>query len=105
MSKPISPKYWQTCATPAVLLQFLSSRTSERKLRLFACACARQVWHLLPEEPSRSVIQVSERFADGRANVSELMEARQAAKLSAESAWVLWDEGIPEAAESALATG
>jgi hypothetical protein len=85
-------------------LAFIRGKMSDRKLRLFACACARQAWHLLPEESSRAVIQVSERFADGRASVSEMKEAGREAKRSAESAWVLWDEGIPEAAESALAT-
>jgi hypothetical protein len=33
---------WLTCTDPSVLLQFIRANASERKLRLFACAYARQ---------------------------------------------------------------
>ncbi len=45
-----------------------------RKLRLFACACCRRIWHLLEEE-DRQAVGLSERFADGRASRAELEEA------------------------------
>jgi hypothetical protein len=44
---------WQACADPQPMLEFLRGKASDRKLRLFACACVREVWHLLPEEASR----------------------------------------------------
>jgi hypothetical protein len=37
---------------------------SGRKLRLFAVACARHVWHLLDDELSRTAIELSEHSAD-----------------------------------------
>jgi hypothetical protein len=32
---------WLRCADPDAMLRLLSGRVSERKLRLFACACQR----------------------------------------------------------------
>ncbi len=87
-------------------------RVSDRKLRLWACACCRQVWHLLaddavcercrtyrqnlPPDPgcsdcggtgrvnrSRRAVEVAERFADGLATDEE----RHAAWQGASNAW------------------
>ncbi len=38
---------------------------SERKLRLFACACCRQVWRRLPT-PCREAVEATEKFAEER---------------------------------------
>ncbi len=64
---------WLTSTDPAAMLQLLSLSNpafpalkliSDRKLRLFACACCRQVWHLLDAD-SRRAVEVAERYADG----------------------------------------
>ncbi len=90
---------WLTCANPAPMLEFLRGkssdlfnslfdnsqpfemnpkllrgRTSNRKLRLFASGCARRVWNIL-EERSRKVVEVSERYADGMADLTALAAA------------------------------
>jgi hypothetical protein len=54
---------WLACTQPVPMLGFLRGKASERKLRLFACACCRLVWHLLPE-PCHRLIQAVEGYAD-----------------------------------------
>jgi hypothetical protein len=67
---------WLGCTDPEPMLRFLQEQqTSERKLRLLACACCRQVWHLLSPR-SRQAVEVAERFADGQASDPELYRAR-----------------------------
>ncbi len=56
-----------------------NGRESERKLRLFACACCRWIWPRLTEARSRKAVETAERYADGLANEAELRRARAAA--------------------------
>jgi hypothetical protein len=73
---------WLNCSAPEPMLEFLrtSSDASERKLRLFACACARRVWHLLTNERSRACVAVAERIAEGAATKAERHEVARAAE-------------------------
>lgn len=65
---------WLTGADPTPMLKFAQGKLRRRAVRLFACACCRRLWHLLPAD-SRTGVEVAERFADGRASTAELDEA------------------------------
>jgi hypothetical protein len=49
-------------------------RISERKLRLFFCACCRQVWHLILYKRNRKIVEDSERYADGLEDIKTLQK-------------------------------
>jgi hypothetical protein len=69
---------WLACADPLRMLTFLEGRASERKLRLFAVACCRRVWHRLGDKRSQIAVETAEKYADGRANETELSSVRAA---------------------------
>src|SRR5437867_2460076 len=56
---------WLACPDPGPMLQFLSGKVSERKLRLFACACARRLLPLLREPRLEKVLLLAEQVAEG----------------------------------------
>jgi hypothetical protein len=77
---------WSSSTDPDPILAFLRERASERKLRLFAVACCRRIWHLLPEGPCRTAIEVAEEYAEGLLGEEELSMAEEAAAAVAEAA-------------------
>ncbi|HWG41645.1 MAG TPA: hypothetical protein VN688_02585 [Gemmataceae bacterium] len=54
------------------------------KLRLFAIACCRRIWHLIPPGMSRDRVETAERFAMGQATKGELAAANVGATLEIE---------------------
>src|SRR5690349_21214159 len=66
---------WLSCADPYQMLFQLPGNPSERKVRLFCCACCRLVWEKLKEPEARRAIKLSEAFADDPAIEPELMAA------------------------------
>jgi hypothetical protein len=69
-----------------LMLDFLRGEANDRKLRLFACACCRRVWHLLTDDRSREAVTLTERFADGQASAKALTAAKLAARRAARQA-------------------
>src|SRR5262245_49612654 len=53
---------WLACADAETMLAFLDTRVSDRKFRLFGCACCRRIWHLILTPPGRAAVEASERY-------------------------------------------
>jgi hypothetical protein len=68
---------WDACAEPTPMLRFLRGRGSDRKLRLFACACCRRIPDGLDQKACQIAVETAERFADGLASPAELATARK----------------------------
>jgi hypothetical protein len=71
---------WLAGTDPWRMLDFLSGKTSERKLRLFACACCRQpAFFDLWTTANTAALTTAERYADGQGNLDQLRRAARAA--------------------------
>jgi hypothetical protein len=66
---------WLAGGDPDEMLDFLGGRGSDRKWRLFTCACLREVAHLLVDRRARASFLVLERFAEGEADAADLAAA------------------------------
>jgi hypothetical protein len=58
---------WLECASPGTMLEFLDGKATERKTRLFACACCRRIWGLIVNESLRRAVVIAEDYPSERA--------------------------------------
>jgi hypothetical protein len=76
---------WMACDDAQPMLDFLEGKASQRKLRLFASACCRQVWRWVTDEDLQAAVEVAERFADSAATARQLKTAeRKAAAITSD---------------------
>jgi hypothetical protein len=78
--RTMTERQWAACKNVSNMLQLLGRKASERKLRLFAAACCRRVWHHLTDERSRRAVELAERLADGEATTKERAAAARSAR-------------------------
>jgi hypothetical protein len=67
----MTEREWLLGTDPAPMFNLLDADVGDRKLRLFAAACCRGIWHLIPQ-PERARVEVAERVADGLASRNDL---------------------------------
>jgi hypothetical protein len=68
---------WNACTEPQKMLEWLrfTGEAAQRKRRLFAVACCRHIWPLVPPRRCRKAVEVAEGHADGVASEGALLEA------------------------------
>src|SRR5262249_22059342 len=80
----LTEQEWVEATDPDVPLYFVTTeehlsqrklRPSNRKLRLFGCACCRRIWSLFSHEWARESVFVAEAYADGLLGEAELKMA------------------------------
>jgi hypothetical protein len=73
---------WLSSTDPQAMPTFLRDRgpVSERKLRLLACACCREVRYQLANDARREAVELSERVADDSSLLDEMWRAEEAAR-------------------------
>ena len=70
---------WLQANDPMPMLLYLRGKTSDRKPRLFTCACCRQLDPALSDETVRHAVEVTERWVDGNVCQEEVGVACRAA--------------------------
>jgi hypothetical protein len=72
----VTEQEWIKCTDPFPMLLFLQGKASDRKLRLFGCACCRRIWDLLPDQANRDLVTAVEENPTG--TFAELRAAGEA---------------------------
>ena len=70
---------WLVYNEPRTMLKFVRDEATDRRLRLFAVASCRRIWHLFNDTRSKEAIEIAERFADGQCSEEEVGPCIEAA--------------------------
>jgi hypothetical protein len=73
--RPMTEEEWLACEDPRRMMEAHGDKISDRKLRLFACACCRRIWRRLCDKRSQSAVLTAELYADSRCSLPELTQA------------------------------
>jgi hypothetical protein len=99
-----SENHGLTCTDAARLLHQLRDRLSERKLRLFTCACLRHLGHVSADERNLQAVEAAEQYADRRISKRELKKARKAANIPWLTSFEPYHEAMSTIQAAALVT-
>jgi hypothetical protein len=80
---------WLACTDPIPMLDFVTGKATDRKLRLFACSCCRHAWDLLSSE-DRTIVALVEQCVDGHFNLEDVR--RQLRVQCPNSLFEPWDQ-------------
>jgi hypothetical protein len=80
---------WRATADPFAMFKFVGRGLSERKRRLFVCACGRRWWDALPGV-GRDALAQAEALADGASSEAEVEQVKMA--VNQEILWLTGDE-------------
>jgi hypothetical protein len=94
VSSEVLEAEWLVASDAEDMLRRLNGYLSERKLRLFACACCRRMPLLMDNERNVRAVEAAERYADGLVPKRELKKARKAADISWLTSYEAWDEAL-----------
>jgi len=98
---------WLACKhTELMLGGILRGRLSDRKLRLFACACVRRILHLSTVKDTNAItlraVETAERYADGEATAEELAAANDSSHLNSLLSAICSPDGLEAARRCAF---
>lgn len=68
---------WLQSSDPIKMLASMPVVISDRKMRLFSCACCRHFLTSLSSDPYKTAVETAEKFADGQTTKAALKRARQ----------------------------
>jgi hypothetical protein len=80
---------WLKCSELGPLLGFLHGKVSDRKIRLFAVGCCRQIWRWIKDRDCQQAALLSEQYADGGVDQKQL---RKAERRASDAVSLLMDE-------------
>jgi hypothetical protein len=86
----VTEQDWLECPFPFELIRQVQGDASDRKLRLFACACYRLNWHSIVDGCARNAVSAAEHYADGLISFTRLIAAGRS---SHEACWHLVKTG------------
>jgi hypothetical protein len=85
---------WLECNDPGPMLVFLLGKASDRKLRLFACACCRRIWPVLRDENVRRMAEIAEDYAEGLVSQVAVRQAQHNLDRMVQSNLMTSDDGL-----------
>lgn len=77
---------WIEASDPLAALEFFDGLDllTERKQRLFDCACVRRIWHLILDRSCQHAVETAERYADGFVSLEQLRNDQARALIAAD---------------------
>src|SRR5947209_5918952 len=66
---------WLKAVDVTEMLQYLERQRSDRKFRLFGCACCRRIWPRLGDALSQNAVEIAEQYVDGNVTLSVILAA------------------------------